>query len=186
MISTGDLKKGVTIELDGQLYQIMDYQHIKMGRGSAQVRIKLRELPAGHITERSFQAGEKFPLALLDRHHVQYLYNDNDVYYFMDVETFEQIPVNRARLGEAINYLKEGATLELLTHRNQPVGVELPPAVNLKVAETGSSYKGDTASGGTKPAKLETGLTIRVPFFVSTGDTIKVDTRTAEYLERVS
>jgi elongation factor P len=186
MISTGELRKGITIELEGQLYQVLDYQHIKMGRGSAQVRMKLRDVKGGHTIERSFQAGERFPLARLEHRTVQYLYNDGDLYYFMDVENFEQIALNESHLGDALHYLKENATLSLACHREQPVGVELPAAIELKVIETGPGFKGDTASAGGKPAKLETGITIQVPFFINTGDVVKVNTRTGEYLERVS
>jgi elongation factor P len=186
MIDAGELKRGITIELDGQLYQVLDYQHIKMGRGSAQVRLKLRDVRAGHTTERAFQASEKFTRAILERRPAQYLYSDGGLYYFMDTKTFEQVPLDKAMLGETLKYLKDGLNLEMLTHKGKTVGVELPVAVELKVAETGPGFKGDTASSGSKPAKLETGITIRVPFFINTGDNIKVDTRTGEYLERVS
>ncbi|OGO04879.1 MAG: elongation factor P [Chloroflexi bacterium RBG_13_54_9] len=186
MIDTGDLKKGLTIELEGQLYHILDYQHIKMGRGSAQIRLKLRDLRAGHTIERTFQAGEKFLRARVDRHNVQFLYQDGDLYYFMDTESFEQNPLTKIQLGDAVNYLKEGLTLELLTYGNEAIGVELPNSVDLKVVETGPAFKGDTAQSGTKPAVLETGITIQVPLFVSVGDTVRVDTRTGNYLERVA
>ncbi|HIE17675.1 MAG TPA: elongation factor P [Dehalococcoidia bacterium] len=186
MIDAGDLKKGMTIELDGQLYQVLDYQHIKMGRGSAQVRLKLRDIRAGHITERSFQASTTFTRAFLERRPFQYLYNDGTLYYFMDTKTFEQISLDKSILGDALNYLKDGLNLEILAHKGKPVGVELPVSVELEVAETGPGFKGDTASAGSKPAKLETGITIKVPFFINTGDIVKVDTRTGEYLERVS
>jgi elongation factor P len=186
MIDAGELKRGITIELDGQLYQVLDYQHIKMGRGSAQVRLKLRDVRAGHTTERSFQASETFTRAFLERRPVQYLYNDGSLYHFMDTKSFEQIAIGKSMLGDALNYLKEGSNLEILTHKGKSVGIQLPIAVELKVTETGPGFKGDTASAGGKPAKLETGLTIKVPFFINTGDVIKVDTRTGEYLERVS
>lgn len=186
MIDAGELKRGITIELDGQLYQVLDYQHIKMGRGSAQVRLKLRDVRAGHNTERSFQASATFTRAFLERRPAQYLYNDGGLYYFMDNKTFEQIPLDKLMLGEALRYLKDGQNLELLTHKGKAVGTELPVSVELKVTETGPGFKGDTASSGSKPAQLETGITIKVPFFIDTGDTIKVDTRTGEYLERVS
>ena len=186
MIDAGELKKGITIELDGQLYQVLDYQHIKMARGSAQVRLKLRDIRAGHTTERVFQASQKFVRAFLERRPVQYLYNDGSLYYFMDTETFEQMPLDEAILSEALSYLKEGLNLEMLTHRGEIIGIELPVSVELQVAETGPGFKGDTASAGSKPAKLETGITIQVPFFINTGDIIKVDTRTGEYLERIS
>ena len=186
MIDAGELKRGIVIELDGQLYQVLDYQHIKMGRGSAQVRLKLRDMRAGHTTERSFQASETFTKAFLERRPVQYLYNDGGLYYFMDTKTFEQIPLDKSMLGDALNYLKEESNLEILTHKGKSVGIQLPVSVALKVTETGPGFKGDTASAGTKPAELETGLTIKVPLFINNGDTIKVDTRTGEYLERVS
>jgi elongation factor P len=186
MIDAGELKRGITIELDGQLYQVLDYQHIKMGRGSAQVRLKLRDVRAGHTTERSFQASETFTRAFLERRPVQYLYNDGSLYHFMDTKSFEQIPIDKSMLGDMLNYLKESSNLEILTHKGKSVGIQLPVSVELKVTETGPGFKGDTASAGGKPAELETGLTIKVPFFINTGDVIKVDTRTGEYLERVS
>ncbi|MBI2906553.1 MAG: elongation factor P [Chloroflexi bacterium] len=185
MIGAGDLRKGVTIELDGKLYTILDYTHIKMGRGSAQVRLRLKDVRAGHIIERSFQAGDKWPRARLDRHTVQYLYKDSDLYYFMDTETFEQTTLTADQLGDSVKYLKENMTLELLSYGGDPIGVELPNSMDLKIVETGPSFKGDTAQGGTKPAKLETGITVQVPLFVSTGETVRVDTRTGAYLERV-
>ena len=186
MIDAGDLKRGITIELDGQLYQVLDFQHIKMGRGSAQVRLKLRDVRAGHTTERSFQASETFTRAILERRPVQYLYNDGDLYHFMDTKTFEQTAIDKSMLGEALNYLKDGANWEMLTHKGKSVGIQLPVSVELKVVDTGPGFKGDTASAGSKPAKMETGITIKVPFFINNGDTIKVDTRSGEYLERVS
>jgi len=185
MISTSELKKGITIELDGVLYQILDWQHIKMGRGSAQVRLKLRDIRAGHTIERTFQAGEKFSRVRLDRRAVQFLYADGDLYYFMDSESFEQTPLNPEQLGDALDYLKEGMSLEILTYKDEPLSVELPNSVELEVIETGPAYKGDTATAGNKPAKLETGITIQVPLFVNNGDVVRVDTRTREYLERV-
>lgn len=186
MISTGEMKKGVTIELEGQLYQVIDYQHLKLGRGTAQVRMKLRNIKAGHITERTFQAGEKFIRARMDYRPVQYLYNEGELYYFMDQENYEQVSLETAQLGDALNYLKDGLNLQLLTYQDNPVGVEMPVAVELKVIETGPAFKGDTATAGNKPAKLETGITIQVPMFVNTGDVVKVDTRTGQYLERLS
>lgn len=186
MISTSELKKGITIELDGQLYTILDWQHIKMGRGSAQVRLKLRDVRAGHTIERTFQAGEKFNRARLDRRPASYLYSDGDLHYFMDSESFEQTIFSTAQLGEALNYLKDGQILELLKYGDEPIGVELPTSVKLVVTETGPSFKGDTAQGGSKPATLETGLVVQVPIFVSNGDVVSVDTRTGNYLERVS
>jgi len=184
MLSAGELKKGITIELDGQLYRILDHHHLKLGRGSAQVRLKLRDIRAGHTVERSFQASEKFTPARLEHRSVQYLYQEGELYYFMDTESFEQTPLSADLLGDALNYLKEGMTLEMLNYKGEPVGVELPVAVELKVAETGPGFKGDTATAGSKPATLETGLVIQVPMFISRGDMVKVDTRTGVYLER--
>ena len=186
MIDSGELRKGITIELDGSLYYILEYQHIKLGRGSAQVRLRLRDIKAGHTIERTFQAGERFKRAYLEERPAQYLYQDGDLYYFMDQENFEQIPLTREQLGDAINYLKEGLVVQLSSYEGKAIGVELPTTVDLKITETGPSFKGDTSQGGTKPATLETGITIQVPFFLETGDIIKVDTRTGEYLERVS
>jgi elongation factor P len=186
MISTGDLRKGITLEMDGVLYTVLDYQHIKMGRGSAQVRLKLRDIRSGHTIERTFQSSERFTRARLDSRTMQYLYNDGDAYYFMDEKTFEQTPLTTDQLGDTLNYLKEGMSLEVSSYKGKLVEVELPVAVELEVTETGPGFKGDTATAGNKPAKLETGITIQVPLFINNGDVIKVDTRTGEYLERVS
>ena len=186
MIDVGELKKGSAIELDGKIYYITEYHHIKMGRGSAQVRLKLRDVRSGTVVERSFQATDKFTPAFLDRRPVQYLYNDGTLYYFMDNETYEQFALNADQIGEMMEYLKEGLNLELLTHRGEVVTVELPVSVELQVTDTEPGFKGDTATGGTKPAKLETGLVVQVPLFISPGEVIKVDTRTGEYLEKAS
>ncbi len=184
MIDAGEMKKGITVDVEGQLYQVLDYQHIKIARGSAQVRLKLRDVRAGHTTERVFQASQKFSRAFVERRPVQYLYNDGGLYYFMDTETFEQTPLDRAMVGEALKYLKDGQNLEMLTHKGETIGIELPVSVELQITETGPGFKGDTASAGSKPAILETGITVHVPFFINTGDVIKVDTRTGQYLER--
>lgn len=186
VITTGELRKGLAIDLDDQLYYIEDYQHVKMGRGSAFVRLKLRNIRQGHITEKTFQAGEKFQRAVLDRSDVQYLYRDGDLYYFMDSATYEQMPIGNNILGDAVNYLKEGATATLLSYGDEPIAIELPTSVELVVQRTDPGFKGDTATGGTKPAVLETGLTVQVPLFINEGDTLRVDTRTGEYVERVS
>ena len=185
MIDAGELKKGITILLDGQLYQVLDYSHIKMGRGSAQIRIKLRDVKAGHLIERSFQASEKFTKAFLERRQVQFLYNDGNLYHFMDNQSYEQVAVDKVLMGDTVNYLVENMNLELLIYKGVPIGVELPLSVELTITETGPGFKGNTASAGGKPAKMETGITIQVPFFLNTGDKIKVDTRTGTYLERV-
>lgn len=184
MIETGDLKKGVSIEMDGVLYQVLDYHHIKMGRGSAQVRLKLRDVRGGHIIERTVQAGERFTRARVDRQSAQYLYAEGDLHHFMNTETYDQMVINTERLGDALNYLKENATCDILTYGDEAIGIELPAAVELQVAEAEPWVRGDTAQGGNKPARLETGLMVQVPLFVNTGDTIKVDTRSGEYLER--
>jgi len=185
MIDAGELKKGITITLDGQLFQVLDYHHIKVGRGSAQIRIRLRDIKAGHITEKSFQSSEKFAKVFLERRQVQFLYSDGGLYHFMDNQSYEQVAVDKALMGETVNYLIENMNLELLIHKGVPIGVELPLSVELKIVETGPGFKGNTASAGGKPAKMETGITIQVPFFLNTGDRIKVDTRTGTYLERV-
>jgi len=185
MITTGDLKKGITLELEGTLYQILDWEHIKVGRGSAQVRLKLRDIKGGHTIERTFQAGEKFVRARLERQSAQYLYAEGDLHYFMNTETYDQLALSTGQLGDALRYLRENGTCGILIYAGQPIGVELPAAVELSVAQTDPWVKGDTAQGGTKPARLETGLMVQVPLFVNTGDVLKIDTRTGQYLERV-
>lgn len=186
MITTSDLRKGITIELDGTLYNILDFAHIKMGRGSAQVRLKLRDVRAGHTIERTFQAGDRFPRVRLEHRNVQYLYNDDDLYNFMDNESFEQFAINGYQIGDGINYLKEGMNVEMLFHGDEPLGVDMPITVELAIVETDPGIKGDTASGGSKPAKLESGAVVQVPLFLNIGDSIKVDTRSGTYVERVS
>jgi elongation factor P len=185
MIDAGELKKGITITLDGQLFQVLDYHHIKVGRGSAQIRIRLRDIKAGHIIEKSFQSSEKFAKVFLERRQVQFLYSDGGLYHFMDNQSFEQVAVDKVLMGDTVNYLIENMNLELLIHKGVPIGVDLPLSVELTIAETGPGFKGNTASAGGKPAVMETGITIQVPFFLNTGDRIKVDTRTGTYLERV-
>lgn len=186
MINTGELRKGITIELDGVLYNVIDYQHIKMGRGSAQVRLKLRDVRQGHTIERTFQAGEKFARARLDRHPMQFLYEEGGLYYFMNTETFDQTPLSKDQIGDALLYLKENATCDVLTYGDEPIGIELPTTVDLKVTQADPGFKGDTASGASKPATLETGLVVQAPLFVEEGNVLKVDTRTGQYVERVS
>jgi len=185
MISGGELRKGITVELEGKVYQVIDYQHVKMKR-TALARVKLRDVQGGHTIERTFQSNDKFTRARLDYRRMQYLYNDGDLYYFMDEESFEQMPLNASQLGDTISYLKEGISLEVSSYKGELVGVELPITVELSVTETDPGFKGDTATAGNKPAKLETGITIQVPLFINEGDVIKVDTRNGSYLERVS
>ena len=183
MISGSELRKGVIIELEGKLYQVIEYQHVKMKR-TALARVKLRDIKDGYIIEQTFQSGEKFTRARLDFRNVQYLYNDGDLYYFMDEENFEQFPLSSTQIGDAVNYLKEGMSLQMSSYKGELVGVELPITVELEVTETEPGFKGDTATAGTKPAKVETGITIQVPLFVDKGDIIKIDTRNGSYLER--
>ncbi len=184
MISAGELKRGIAIELDGHLYSIVDYSHNKTGRGGALVKIKLRDLRAGSIIERTFSATEKFRRTYLEHAKVQYLYRDDDTFHFMDTETFEQTALGAVMIGDAVNYLKENMIVDLLKHNEDPIDIDLPVTVDLEVTKTDPGFKGDTATGGTKPAVLETGLKVNVPLFVNTGDTVRVDTRTGEYLER--
>lgn len=184
MIGINEFKRGIVIELDGELYQVIDFQHVKMKR-TAVAKVKLRDIRAGHTTERTFQNTEKFVRARLENRDMQYLYQDGELYYFMDQENFEQIPLNITQLGNALDYIKEGMSLQVADYKGEVIGVELPITVELEVTETDPGYKGDTATGGTKPATLETGVTISVPLFVNTGDVIKVDTRSGTYLERI-
>jgi elongation factor P len=185
MISTGELKKGVTIELDNELWQILDYHHIKMGRGSAQVRITLRNIRRGQTVERSFQAGTKWPRASMERRPVQFLYRDDDDYHFMDTDTYDQFSLRGEQLGDSTQYLKDGMMVDRTTYQGETIGVELPVTVDLVVTSTEPGFAGDTASGARKPATLESGLTVQVPLFVGEGDTIRVDTRTGEYQTRL-
>jgi len=185
MITSSELRKGITIELEGKLYQVVDCQHIKMKR-TALIRLKLYDIRANHTIERTFQSSEKFTRARLDYRSMQYLYNDGNLYYFMDEENFEQMPLSAAQLGDAPNYLKEGMSLQISSYKDELISVELPITVELQVIDTGPGFKGDTATAGNKPAKLETGITIQVPLFINQGDIIKVDTRSGSYLERVS
>ena len=185
MISTGELRKGVAIELDGDLYQILDYHHIKIGRGSAQVRITLRNIKKGGTVERSFQAGTKFSRAQMDRRPVQFLYKDGDDYHFMDTDTYDQFMLTAELLEDAVHYLKDGMVLERTSYQDETLGIELPVTVDLIVAETEPGFAGDTQTGARKPATTESGLVVTVPIFVNEGDTIRVDTRTGEYQTRV-
>ena len=185
MISTGELKKGVAIELDGELWQILDYHHIKMGRGSAQVRITLRNIKRGQTVERSFQAGTKWPRASMEKRPVQFLYRDDTDYHFMDTDTYDQFHLTAEQLGETVQYLQDGMTLDRTSYQGETIGVELPVSVDLKVVDTEPGFAGDTQTGARKPATTETGLVVQVPIFVETGDTIRIDTRTGEYQTRV-
>lgn len=185
MISSGDLRKGVIVEMDRQLFKILEYQHQKIGRGSAQVRLRMQNVRSGAISDTTVQAGTKFPRVRLEQRQMQYLYAEERAYHFMDQETYEQIALTEQQLGDAVNYLKDGMVLQVQFYESEPVAVDLPITVELRVEETDPGFRGDTTSGGTKPAKLETGLTVQVPLFVNQGESIKVDTRSGTYLERV-
>lgn len=186
MIGVEDLRKGVTFEQDGELFRVLDYQHIKMGRGSATIRTKLRNLRTGATVERTWQSGNRVNDIRLEQHTAQYMYFDGDLYHFMDTETFDQFGLPATILGDAVNFLQENMTLELSRYEGEPVSIELPTTVDLEVIETAPGFKGDTAAGGTKPAKLSTGFTVGVPFFINLGDVVRVDTRTGQYVTRVT
>lgn len=185
MVTAGEMRKGLTVEIDGDLVRVLEYQHIKQGRGSAFVRLQMRNLRTGSITERTFQATTRFQVAALERSTIQYQYSDGDDYYFMNTETFDQIMLNRTILGDALNYLRENDSIDLLSYGEEPISVELPTSVNLQVTQTEPGFKGDTATGGTKPVTVETGLVVNVPLFVSEGDIIKISTHSGEYQTRV-
>ncbi len=185
MISVTELRKGVTFELDGEIYKVLSYQHHKPGRGGAIIRTKLRNLRSGATIDRTFASGDRVQDIRLDHRKVQYLYNDGQFYHFMDTDTYEQPVLSAETLGDAVNYLVDNLTLELVFYEQEPIDVELPITVDMRVAKTEAAIKGDTATGATKDATLETGLVVKVPLFVETGDVIRVDTRTGEYLTRV-
>lgn len=185
MISTNDFHTGVTIDLDGDIYTIVDFQHVKPGKGSAFVRSKLKNIRTGSVTEKTFRAGEKVPRAHLERKTMQFLYGSGSDFFFMDTETYEQLSLDEKQLGNAVKYLIENMEIDVVQFKGEVVGVEVPMFVELTVAETDPGFKGDTASGGSKPAKLETGLMVQVPFFINEGDKVRVDTRTGGYMERV-
>ena len=184
MIDAGELRKGAAIDLDGEVYQILEYQHVKMQQRQPVVKLKLRDVRTGNVTERNFQSGDKVTTVFLEHRPVQYLYSDGDLYYFMDNESYEQIMLTYTQIGESTNYLKEGLMLEILTCKGDAVAIELPSSVELQVTETEPGFKGDRATAGTKTARLETGATTQVPLFINTDDIIKVNTRTGEYVEK--
>lgn len=185
MIAAGDFRKGVTIELDGQVYTIVDFQHVKPGKGAAFVRTKIKNIVTGNVLERTFNPTEKVPRAHIETKEMQYLYNDGNLYYFMDTETYEQIPLNREQVEDAMKYIKENMIVTIKFYKGVPFTVEPPNFVELKVIDTEPGVRGDTVTGGSKPATLETGAVIQVPLFINTGDVIRIDTRTDEYIERV-
>lgn len=184
MVSAGDFKNGITIELDNNIYQIIDFQHVKPGKGAAFVRTKLKNIKNGGVVEKTFRPTEKCPKAHIDRKDMQYLYNDGDLYYFMDMETFDTVPVSPAELGDNFKFVKEEMLCKILSYKGKVFGVEPPTFVELEITATEPGVKGDTATNATKPATLETGAEIRVPLFINEGDKIRIDTRTGEYMER--
>jgi len=186
MISANELRNGITFELDGELFVVISYQHIKPGKGSPFVRVKVKSLESGNVIERTFRPEEKFEKAFLERKPMQYLYKEGNNYVFMDLETYEQFYLSEEDAGDNSNFLKENLEIQVVFYKNKPVSVELPNFVELQVIETEPGVKGDTATSAMKPAVLETGYKLQVPLFVNVGDVIKVDTRTGEYLERVN
>jgi elongation factor P len=185
MIDVNDLRPGVTFELDGEVWIVISFLHVKPGKGSAFVRTKIRNIETGNVIERTFRAGEKVKEAYVERKEFQYMYNDGNMYYFMDNKSYEQIELPEEFIGDEKYYLKEGMNIQVLYYKDRAIGIELPNYVDLEVVETEPGFKGDTAQGGSKPAVLETGLKIQVPLFIEKGEIIRVDTRTGEYLERV-
>ena len=185
MISVNDLKTGLTLELDNGLWNVVEFLHVKPGKGSAFVRTKLKNAQTGQVVERTFRAGEKVAKAMLDRREMQYLYKEGSDYVMMDNSTYEQLNVAEAQIGDGIKYLKENMIIQVLMHEGRIIGVDIPSHVELEVVDTPPAEKGNTAQGGSKPATLETGAVVNVPFFISNGDKIRVDTRTNQYLDRV-
>ena len=185
MISVNDLKTGLTLQLDNGLWSVVEFLHVKPGKGAAFVRSKLKNVETGQVVERTFRAGEKVAKAMLDRREMQYLYKEGADYVMMDLETYEQLPVSEAAIGDGIKYLKENMNVQILMHDGRIIGVDLPNFVELEVVDTPPSEKGNTAQGGTKPATLEGGAVVNVPFFINVGDKLRVATRTNEYLDRV-
>jgi len=184
LVSTNDFRTGLTIEMDGDVYQVVEFQHVKPGKGAAFVRSKLRNLRTGATVDKTFNAGEKMPKARIEHRETQYLYNDGEEYNFMDMESYEQFSMTKEQLGDAIKFLKENMTITIMSYQERSIGVELPNVVELSVVDTAPGIKGDTASGGSKPATLDTGYVVQVPFFINVGDVLQVDTRTGHYLKR--
>lgn len=185
MISAGDFRNGITIEYENSVYQIIEFQHVKPGKGAAFVRTKLKDIKNGGVIEKSFRPTEKCPQARIDRNDMQYLYSDGDLFHFMDTESYEQIALNKDDIGDSLKFVKENEMVKICSHNGSVFAVEPPLFVELEITETEPGFKGDTAQGATKPAVVETGATVYVPLFVELGDKIKIDTRTGEYLSRV-
>lgn len=184
MISSNDFRTGITIELDGEVWAVVDFQHVKPGKGAAFVRSKLKNVRTGATLEKTFAAGEKLPRARVERREMQFLYASGDEYTLMDMENYEQVSLSAAAIGDGVKFLKENMMVDVLRFQGALIGVELPNSVELAVVETDPGVRGDTASGGTKPAKLETGAMVKVPLFINTGDVLRIDTRTGLYIER--
>ena len=185
MISAGDFRNGVTMEYEGNIYVIIEFQHVKPGKGAAFVRTKLKNLKTGAVIEKTFRPTEKFPAARIDRNDMQYLYEDGDLYYFMNMESYEQIALSSESVGDALKFVKENEMVKVCSHNGNVFAIEPPLFVELEITDTEPGFKGDTATGATKPAVVETGATVYVPLFVDQNDVIKIDTRTGEYLSRV-
>ena len=184
MISAGDFRNGVTLEIDGNVVQIIEFQHVKPGKGAAFVRTKYKNIITGAVLEKSFRPTEKFPAARIERVDMQYLYNDGELFYFMDNTSYEQIGLNQDAIGDALKFVKENEMVKVCSHNGNVFAIEPPLFVELEITETEPGFKGDTAQGATKPATVETGAVVNVPLFVDQGDKIKIDTRTGEYLSR--
>ena len=184
MISAGDFRNGITFELDGNVVSIVEFQHVKPGKGAAFVRTKIKNIITGAVTERTFNPNDKYPTAFIERRDMEYLYNDGDLYYFMHNETYEQVPINSDVLGDNFKFVKENTVCKILSYKGNVFGVEPPLFVELLITETDPGFKGDTATNATKPAILETGAEIKVPLFIEQGELIRIDTRTGEYMER--
>ncbi|MCL2159026.1 MAG: elongation factor P [Oscillospiraceae bacterium] len=185
MVVAGDFRNGVTFDMDGSVYQIIEFQHVKPGKGSAFVRTKIKNVITGAVTERTFNPSDKFPEAFVERKDMQYMYSDGELYFFMDLETYEQIPLNKEKMSENFQFVKENETVKVISYKGDVFGVEPPNFVELRVTHSEPAVKGDTVNNTMKPATLETGVTIRVPMFIGEGDVLKIDTRTGDYLERV-
>ena len=185
MITAGDFRNGITIEMDNNIYQIIEFQHVKPGKGAAFVRTKLKSVTGSGVIEKSFRPTEKFPQARIDRREMQYLYSDGDLFNFMDVETYDQIALNAETIGDALKFVKENEMVKVCSHNGNVFAIDPPLFVELQITETEPGFKGDTATGATKPAVVETGATVYVPLFVEQGDRIQIDTRTGEYMKRI-
>lgn len=185
MVSAGDFRNGITLEIDGNVVQVIEFQHVKPGKGAAFVRTKLKNVINGGVVEKTFRPTEKFPQARIDRVDMQYLYNDGDLYYFMNVDTYDQIAINKETIGDALKFVKENEMVKVCSYNGSVFAIEAPLFVELEIIDTEPGFAGNTAQGATKPATVETGAQVNVPLFVNQGDKIKIDTRTGEYLSRV-